>query len=269
MRTVLQNDLDQAIDGAARLLLESRHVVALVGSGLSVESGIPTFRGPDGLWSRLGKPSTQGYRTFLNDPAAWWKQQTDREADPARTEFRDAIDRARPNAGHHALAELEKLGVLKMTITQNVDDLHRKAGSTRVAEIHGSRSKVRCIECESRWPRDEFPVEEYPPRCPECGGHVKTDTVMFGEPVPRGMLDCCYLETDRCDCMIAAGTSATVYPAANLPRRVMANGGVVIEANLNPTPLFSQARVVLRGPTGLTLPMLVRRVKEIEPKGRL
>ena len=255
--------IPEAVDAAARLILESKHVVALVGSGLSVESGIPTFRGPDGIWTRLGQPSVQGYQQFLDDPAGWWEQQLDRDADPVRTEFRDAIDRARPNPGHNALAELERLGILKLTITQNVDDLHRKTGARLVAEIHGNRTKVRCIGCESRWSRDEFPIEEYPVHCPECGGLVKFDTVMFGEPIPRGVLDLCYRETDRCDCMIAAGTSASVFPAANLPNRVLANGGSVIEANPNQTPLSQRAEVLLRGPTGETLPRVVKRIKEL------
>ena len=259
----MRDDLSEAVDAAAKLVLESTHVVALAGSGISVESGIPTFRGPDGIWTRLGQPSVQGYQQFLDDPVAWWEQQLDRDADPTRTEFRDAIDRARPNPGHRALAELERLGVLKLTITQNVDDLHRKAGSKLVAEIHGNRTKLRCIGCESRWSRDEFHIEEYPAHCPECGDMVKFDTVMFGEPIPRGVLDLCYRETDRCDCMIAAGTSATVFPAANLPNRVVASGGSVIEANPNSTPLSRRSEVVLRGPTGETLPRLLKRVKEL------
>ena len=263
MGSVDTEELSAGVDSAATLLLESTHVVALVGSGVSVESGIPTFRGPDGIWTRLGEPSVQGYQQFLDDPAAWWKQQLDQNADPTRTQFREAIDRAQPNPGHYALAELERMGILKLTITQNVDDLHRRSGARRVAEIHGNRTKVRCIGCESRWSRDEFRLEEYPTYCPECGELVKFDTVMFGEPIPRGVLDLCYQETDRCDCMIAAGTSATVFPAANLPNRVLANGGSVIEANPNQTPLSQRSRVVLRGPTGETLPMVVERVKEL------
>ena len=259
----MNDDLQQTIDSAAALLLESRHVVALVGSGLSAESGIPTFRGPDGLWTRLSEPSKRGYQMFLEDPAGWWKQQEDRAYDPARTELRDALDRARPNPGHYALAELERLGVLKLTITQNFDDLHEKSGSTRIAEIHGNRTRIRCIGCESRWPRAEFRFEQLPPRCTLCGDLVKTDTVMFGEPIPPGVLGLCYEETDRCDCMIVAGTSATVFPAANLPGRVLAAGGHVIEANPNRTPLSGWASLVLRGPTGKTLPMVVDRVKNL------
>ena len=252
--------LAEAIESAARLLVESKHVVALVGAGLSVESGVPTFRGPGGLWTRVGEPSMNGYQQFLDAPAAWWAQQMDQQADSARTEFRAAIDKAEPNPGHHALAELEKLGVLKMTITQNVDNLHQRAGSTKLAEIHGNRTKLRCIECESRWPRAELAVNELPPSCPECGGLVKSDTVMFGEPIPPRVLDLCFKETQRCDCMLVAGTSATVYPAASFPETVKEQGGRVIEANPNETPLTGISDVALRAPTGEALPRLVSRV---------
>lgn len=253
-----------ALDAAARLISESSHMVVLVGAGLSVESGVPTFRGPGGLWTRLGQPSMNGYRQFLDDPAAWWEHQMDQTADPARTEFREAIDRAEPNPGHHALAELEGMGLLKMTITQNVDNLHFKAGSIRVAEIHGNRTKLRCIECESRWPRDELAIDSLPPTCPECGGLVKGDTVMFGEPIPPGVLDICFAEVARCDCIVVAGTSATVYPAASFPGLVRESGGSVIEANPNETPLTDLADVILRGPTTEALPLIVERLKELK-----
>ena len=259
-------DLSQSIDAAASLIVESTQVVALVGAGLSVESGIPTFRGPGGLWTRIGEPSMRGYQQFLADPVAWWQQQRDQQADPARAEFRDAIERAEPNSGHYALADLERLDILKMTITQNVDDLHTRAGSTRVAEIHGNRTRVRCIACEMRWHRDDFVMEEYPPECPECGGLVKSDTVMFGEPIPRGVLDLCFRETARCDCMIVVGTSATVYPAASFPEIVKQRGGFLIEANPNPTPLSGFADAVLRGSTSDTLPRMVRRIREMKAR---
>ena len=256
--------LADAIDSAARVILDSSYVVTLIGAGLSTESGIPTFRGPGGLWTKLGEPSMRGYQQFLEDPAGWWRGQVDEQADPARTEFREAIDRAEPNPGHYALAELEEMGLLKLTITQNVDNLHFRAGSKRVAEIHGNRTKLRCIGCESRWPRSDFQVEEFPPTCPQCGGLAKSDTVMFGEPIPRGVLDVCFAETAQCDCMIVAGTSATVYPAASFPETVKQQGGRLIEANPNQTPLTGLCDVVLRGPTGETLPRVVERVREMQ-----
>jgi len=255
--------LAKAVQSAGNLLVEAEHVVALVGSGLSVDSGIPTFRGTGGIGSRLGAPSSRGYKLFLENPEAWWKQQVDRNADPARTLLRDAIDKAQPNAGHIALAKLEKMGVLKLTVTQNVDGLHQKAGSSLVAEIHGNRAKLRCIGCESRWHNYDFGSIPYPSRCSQCGDLVKTDTVMFGEPVPSGTLSRCYREANRCDCIIAAGTSGTVFPAANIPDRVVADGGSMIEANITATPLSSRANVILRGSTSHTLPLIVERVQQL------
>lgn len=258
----MDHGLADAVRSAAQLISESDHLVALVGAGLSSESGIPTFRGPGGLWTRLGEPSMKGYQQFLEDPEAWWRQHLDQSTDPVRTDFRDAIDRAEPNLGHYALVELESLGVLKLIITQNVDDLHGKAGSESVAEIHGNRTKLRCIVCETKWPTDEFTIESYPPRCPECKGLVKSDTVMFGEPIPSGVLHRCSVEAGRCDGMIVAGTSATVFPAAGFPRVVKERGGYLIEANPNDTPLTPYCDVVLRGPTGETLPLVVEHVKD-------
>ena len=253
-------DDERAIERAADLIGASNHAVALVGAGLSAESGIPTFRGAGGLWTRVGEPSMNGYEQFLRDPIAWWKHQLNPEADPARTEFREAIDSAKPNAGHYALVSMEQLGVLKMTITQNVDNLHVRAGATRLVEIHGNRTKVRCIGCEARWPREAFDYEDLPPLCPECGSLVKGDTVMFGEPIPPSVIDVCFREAAACDCMIVCGTSATVFPAASFPRMVKENGGTLIEVNPNPTPLSDMADMTLRGPTGELLPEVVRRL---------
>ena len=254
--------LAEAVDAAARLICDSHHVVALVGAGLSVESGIPPFRGPGGIWTRLGRPSAQGYQRFLDDSAAWWRERLRSERDGKRSEFSDALERAEPNAAHYALVELERLGALDLTITQNIDNLHRKAGSRRVAEIHGNRTMLRCIVCESRWRRDEFAIETCPPLCPVCGGLVKSDTVMFGEPIPPRLLAACSEAADRCDCMLAAGTSASVYPAARFPKRAVARGCRIIEANSNPTSLSGHCDVVLRGPAAHTLPRVVQRVKE-------
>ena len=255
------NSEETAIEAAAEIVRNSNYLVALVGAGLSAESGIPTFRGAGGLWTRLGEPSWNGYQDLLKDPVGWWRNQLDPGSDPARTEFRAAIDAAEPNAGHIALVSLERMDILKMTITQNVDNLHVRAGSTRLIEIHGNRTKVRCIVCESRWLREAFDYEDLPPACPECGGLVKGDTVMFGEPIPPRVLEACFNATDKCDCMIVCGTSATVYPAASFPQAVAERGGFVIEANPNPTRLSEIADVVLKGPTGITLPRLVDRLR--------
>jgi NAD-dependent deacetylase len=204
-----------------------------------------------------------GYQEFLADPEEWWRRQLQRDEDPARAEFREAIERAQPNPGHHALVEMERMGHLAALITQNIDNLHFIAGSQRVLEIHGNRTKVRCVSCELRWHREEFTFSEPSPSCPECGGLIKSDTVMFGEPIPAGVLARCFDETGSCDCMIVIGTSATVYPAAGFPADVTARGGSVVELNPRPTPLSPMSEVIVRGPTGETLPMLVERLKAI------
>ncbi len=268
----------KSIDTVSKILVESNHVIALIGAGLSSESGIPTFRGPGGLWTKIGEPPLNGYEAFKQDPGKWWRQNIDEASDPTRTKFRHAIDNAQPNYGHTALVQLESIGVLKHQITQNVDNLHFKAGSSAVTEIHGSRNKLRCVGCELRWDKSDFPSgdieatlkiapNDFYPTCPECNGIVKTDTVMFGEPIPEYVLKECFYQTNQSDCILVIGTSATVYPAASFPERVKNNGGLVIEANPNETTLSNYADHVLRGPTGKILPMLARKTSELLGRG--
>jgi NAD-dependent deacetylase len=253
--------LEEAIDAAARLVVASHHVVALVGAGHSVESGIPPFRGPDGLWTKHGEPDMLGYQRFMRDPKKWWEETMSRTG-PMR-ELIDALAQAKPNPGHYAMAELEQLGQLQHIITQNIDNLHQEAGSIAITEIHGSRVKLRCIGCNTRWPVDDFTIEELPPKCPECGGMVKTDTVMFGEPIPRDALEECIRQSRMCDCMLLVGTSGVVYPAAGFPQDVKMAGGKLIEFNINETALTSLCDVILRAPTGTSLPLLVERIRQL------
>src|SRR5262249_11210893 len=182
-------------------------------------------------------------------------------AGPMR-ELWEALGAARPNPGHDALVELEELGVLKCTITQNVDNLHRAAGSTRLLEIHGNATLIRCIECVARFPRESIDFAELPPRCPVCRrGILKSDTVSFGEPIPPDVLDSCFEESERADCMLVAGTSPTVYPAAPFLISIHQRGGARVEV----TPYESEAtqlcRHALRGPAGELLPRLVDAVR--------
>ncbi len=255
-------ELNDALHRASLLVASASHVVALVGAGLSVESGIPTYRGPGGLWTRLGQPNPLSFQTFLKDPADWWRNHMDPQQGP-RAEFRRALEQAQPNLGHHALAELEAMDVLRHTITQNVDNLHQMAGSTRVAEVHGNRYRLRCMECVARFPRDGLHVTELPPRCPKCSGILKSDTVMFGEAIPLDVLEVCFQQTERCDCMLLVGTSATVYPAAGFPEAVRQRGGSLIEINPKQTPHSDDSDVVLRAPSGEVLPPLAAQVREL------
>ncbi|MFH1485064.1 MAG: NAD-dependent deacylase [Chloroflexota bacterium] len=252
-------ELLEEIEKATDMVLKARHVVAVIGAGMSVESGIPPFRGPGGLWTKYGEPPMDGYQRFLADPKGWWE--TYQQAS-YRRELDTAIRQAKPNPGHHALAELEQMGILKHIITQNVDNLHQAAGSKNVAEIHGNRYKLRCISCSSRFERDKFQISELPPHCPHCSGIVKGDGVMFGEPIPADTLARCEDETHKCDCMFLIGTSGTVYPTAGFPVVVKRSGGSLIEVNLYETSLTYMCDAVLRGPSGESLPLLVQRVKE-------
>ena len=253
--------MDEAIRAAAELLDAANHVVALVGAGLSKESGIPTFRGEGGLWTRFGEPPMNQYQRFQADPVAWWQQRLAERRQP--TEFTRAIEDARPNPGHFALATLENLGVLKHIITQNVDNLHQQAGSERVTEIHGNRTMLRCLGCGRREPMREVQEHELPLVCDSCGELVKSDTVMFGEPIPQKALAECNRQARMCDLMLVLGTSGTVYPAAGYPEQVLMQGGALIECNVDDTPFTRYAAVVLRGPTGELLPRAVEALQRL------
>jgi len=262
------SDLDQltpaaalaaAIEEAAALLARSRHAIAMTGAGISRESGIPTFRGEDGLWTKHGEPPLNQFETFIANPAEWWARRLVQDATP--NEFAAAIADARPNPGHRALAGLEQLGVLHHVITQNVDDLHRRAGQRSITEIHGNLYWMRCMDCHARWPRAEFPVDpaSLPPRCttPGCRGVVKGDGVMFGEPIPPQALLRSDEETRACDLFLVIGTSAVVFPAAQYPLLAARRGVPLIEINPEETPLTNAAALVLRGAAGEVLPRLL------------
>ena len=179
--------------------------------------------------------------------------------------FMKALDEAQPNAAHRAMAEMEQAGFLQHIITQNIDNLHQEAGSEAITEIHGNRLKLRCIECDARYPLKGFALEEVPPRCPQCSGIVKTDTVMFGEPIPTDALQSCRYHTQLCDCMLLVGTSAQVYPAAEFPIIAARAGAALIEVNPMETPLSGFCQAVLRAPAGEALPALVDRLRGTAP----
>ncbi|GIV03741.1 MAG: NAD-dependent deacylase [Candidatus Binatia bacterium] len=246
---------------AAKILHRARYVVALTGAGLSVESGIPPFRGPGGLWTKYGEPPLNGFQRFLMDPKKAWEERL-HPSGPMR-ELWETLAKAEPNPGHYGLVELERLGVLRCTITQNVDDLHRRAGSQNLAEIHGNATLVRCLSCVRRMPLEAVDLSELPPRCRECGGLLKSDTVSFGEPIPPDVLQRCQAESARADCMLVVGTSATVYPAAGFPLDVHQRGGTLIEVNPYETELTPYCAVVVRAPAGEALPKIVEALRQL------
>ena len=168
---------------------------------------------------------------------------------PAR-KYEKRIARAAPNPGHSAFVKLEELGVLRWLITQNVDNLHRRAGSRNVLEIHGNSTLVRCLNCTARFPMAVISFEVLPPRCLQCRGVLKNDTVAFGEPIPGDVLEQCWRAVEHCDCMLVAGTSATVTPAAYFPMQVRERGGTLIEVNLYESEITPFCTVSLRGQAG-------------------
>ena len=254
--------LDEAIRRAADILAAASYTVVLAGAGISKESGIPTFRGDGGLWTIHGEPPLNQFETFSADPRRWWERRLD---DPDPNGFAASIDQASPNAGHTALVELERMKVVRHVISQNVDDLHRRAGQQSLTEIHGNRHWLRCMTCGSRWPKAEFIVDPLalPPMCaqPGCDGVVKSDTVMFGEPIPVEALFRSSEETRLADCFMTIGTSAVVYPAAQYPVEAVRRGLPLIEVNPEVTPLTDVATAIIRAPSGVALPALVDAVR--------
>lgn len=261
--------MEQSIARAARDLAGSTYTIALTGAGISTESGIPDFRGPSGIWTKNPEAERKaylGYQVFLEDPKKWWEERL------ASTSLLGDLEKAQPNAGHDALVELEKLGILKCVITQNVDALHERAGTEHLLEYHGSIAKLRCVSCGSRFRRNEFDLEklmrenQLPPHCPACRGIVKTDGVAFGEPIPSDVAHQSLEEAYKCDVMLICGTSAVVFPFANLPRVAKQNRSVtIIEINAEPTPLTEEgiSDYLITGKTGEILPGIVEEVKRL------
>jgi NAD-dependent deacetylase len=254
----MNGEAERAIERAATALRGSRYVISLIGAGISAESGIPTFRGPDGLWTRMGEPSSTQYQEFLEDPKGWWRRRRAAQAAGGQSTW----DEAKPNPAHYALAELETMGVMRHVITQNIDNLHQVAGTRAISEFHGNRYKMRCVGCGTRWDRGHFDLNaDEPPECPHCGGLVKNDTVMFGEPIPPDAMDRSFAEARQADCCLIIGTSAVVYPAAEVPRIVKRRGGSLIEVNPLESAISSDCDVVLRGAAGEVMPALVEAVR--------
>jgi len=269
----LKMEADEIIREAAMVLLRSRYAVAFTGAGVSTESGIPDFRGPSGIWTKnpeAEKKAYEVYDKFLMDPKAYWE---DILRGPS---LLGDLWRAQPNPSHYALAELEKIGILKCVITQNIDNLHQRAGNSNVIDFHGNISKLRCINCGERYERVKFDLKEAlsrgdVPRCSRCNYPLKSDVVYFGEPIPSDAYERSLEEVRRCDAMIVAGTSAVVYPAAYLPRfaKIKPNPAVIIEVNAQPTPLTKEVTdYFIQGMTGKILPRIVDEVKRLKDDAR-
>lgn len=230
-------------------LRKAERVAALTGAGVSQESGLRTFRDAQtGLWAQYKPEDLASPEAFARDPKLVWDWYAMR---------REKVRTVEPNAGHYALAEMERRIPHFTLITQNVDGLHRKAGSIRVLELHGNLQRVRCSECDryaDAWTDDDGDV----PRCAGCGGLLRPDVVWFGEALPRSELEAAVEAARGCQLFLSIGTSGLVQPAAALPFAARNKGAVVAEINLEPTPLTEKADFFLQGKSGEVLPELVK-----------
>lgn len=239
----------------------SSRIVALTGAGISTESGIPDYRGPNGVWAQRRIPRIEDVRTDPDAQARYWQER--------RWRFPQMLGR-QPNAGHLALARLADAGKLRAVITQNIDGLHQKAGNdpATIFELHGSALRVRCLSCGRIYEGTEIQRMQEDgvavPICPACGGPLRSATVLFGEPLPRDVLTAAARAARQSDLMLVVGSSLVVNPAAQLPRLTHEAGGAVAIINRTPTPVDQQADIVLRAGAGATLNALARRVLDGE-----
>lgn len=247
--------MNEALDRLASAIRDAGSTVALTGAGVSTASGVPDFRGEDGIWNTEFDPADFRIERFLSDPAGFW---TDRLA-LHEAMFGTEIE---PNAAHEALAEMELRGWLDAVITQNTDGLHGEAGSREVFELHGNAHRTVCIDCgrkvDAEPVRERVRDGERPPRC-DCGGPLKPDVVLFGESLPEAIMAEARRFADESDVFLVVGSSLTVEPAASLPKTATREGMLAV-CNLDPTPHDDLAGVVLHEDVTAVLPELADRL---------
>lgn len=244
-------DIPVAVKQAVR---DARHLVVFTGAGVSAESGVHTFRDAlTGLWARFDPMQLATPEAFRRDPALVWGWYEWR---------RQLLLGVEPNPAHHAIAKLERRLPRVTLITQNVDDLHERAGSTNVLHLHGSIFAPRCFDCGRPHEFDAAPAMASeqalePPRCSACNGLVRPGVVWFGEALPEGALDAAFAAAGDCDCLLSVGTSGVVQPAAQIPEVAARAGATLIHVNPDAVPVHSANQYSLQGPAGRILPLLL------------
>ncbi|AZV46490.1 RNA polymerase subunit sigma [Nautilia sp. PV-1] len=228
---------------AAELIKNSKKCIAFTGAGISVESGIPTFRGPDGLWSRYD-PKILDIDYFTVNPKEAWEK--------IKEIFYDYMQNIKPNDAHYFLADLEKKGLLEAVITQNIDNLHQEAGNKNVIEFHGTAKNLVCMNCFKKYDSKDIDLNDLPPLCPKCWGVLKPNFVFFKEPIPKKALENSLELAQNCDCMIVIGTTGEIQPASQIPLIAKQNGASIIEINIEKsnytdtvTDIFLQNRATI------------------------
>ena len=242
------------IESVADRITSAGKVMALTGAGISVDSGIPQFRGTQGLWDKYDPMEYATINAFLSNPVKVWTM---------LRELGDVIGDAKPNPGHTGLAELEFLGKLSSIVTQNVDGLHQAAGNSTVIEFHGNGRKLVCLSCKRRYDRDDITPDAFPPMC-ACLNILKPDVVFFGEMIPMHALMAAQTEVEQCNVMLVVGTSAQVVPAASLPHTAKSRGATIIEINPEPTPLTnSVADISIHESASTAVPAIASAVRKL------
>jgi len=245
------SELEKQLDELIEILRAGPRIAVLTGAGISAESGIPTFRGKDGLWRQFRAEELATPQAFFRDPKLVWEWYDWR---------RGIIGAKEPHAGHRVLARWERYFPHFVLITQNVDGFHRRAGSQNVLELHGNIWEVRCTQEGTIVENTECPLRKMPPLCPACGAMLRPNVVWFGESLPSETLEEAYAASASCDVMFAIGTSAYVQPAASLPLLAAERGAKIIEVNPEPTPLSSTADLSFLAKAGEILPLINERL---------
>ena len=234
------------------LVQSSSKIVALTGAGISVDSGIPDFRSEGGLWKRYDPHEYATIESFERNPEKFWTM---------GKELAETILEAKPNDAHKALSRLEDSGRLCCVITQNIDNLHQAAGSKNVIELHGNYLRAHCTECKAEYVGDQVHREvaggDVPPKCKKCGGVLKSEAILFGEPLPKEPMEQAVKWCKQADLLLVIGTSLSVYPVAFLPQLAKNNGAKVVLVNLEGTNRDDVADIVLRGRATHILPSII------------
>jgi NAD-dependent deacetylase len=238
-------------------LSNARTVCAFTGAGMSAESNIPTFRGNEGLWKKFKPEELANFDAFMRNPELVWEWYSARKK---------IIHEARPNPGHAALVAMEGLVEEVIVITQNIDNLHRRAGSSVVYELHGNIERNYCIKCGEIYYDDALLSRALPPKCDTCGGLVRPDVVWFGEFLPQDEFNASESAAQRADVFFLLGTSGIVYPAASIPRLARQSGAFLVEINTERTPASDIADVTVLGTTGTVLPQIVGILRQLKEK---
>ena len=242
------------LEAAARALAGARKVVVVTGAGISAESGVPTFREKGGIWETVRIEDVATPEALHRNPRKVWEFYEDR---------RRNMQAVQPNPGHVAIAEMESVFAEVVTITQNIDGLHQRAGSTSVLELHGSLWKARCRDgCGAERDPFPYPAPEGPPRC-ECGGILRPSVVLFGDLLPPGAMERALRDAADSDVCLVVGTSGAVWPAAGIPLVARKAGRTTVEVNPAETEISAELDLLLRGPAGEVLPALLRRAREL------